>query len=240
MKAKFFILGIAIILLTGCRQQELLKGLEQRQANEVIALLQRNKIDAEKKDIAKEGYRVSVDPKDFSTSVDLLRIYNLPSKPRVEIAQMFPSDSLISSPLAETARLYSAIEQRLEQSLLALEGVNAAQIHVSYHFDSGANGRKNDPVHVAALISYDRNMDSTLMISDVKRLLINSFNNLNYDNISVVLTRSPTPSPIAPVVKSQSSISQLFWWLAVLLILLIALAGYVFWQRFSARVVSND
>ena len=138
MKAQYFILGISILLLTGCRQQELLKGLEQRQANEVIALLQRNKIDAEKKDIAKEGYRVSVDPKDFSTSVDLLRIYNLPSKPRMEIAQMFPSDSLISSPLAETARLYSAIEQRLEQSLVALEGITSAQIHVSYHFDSGA------------------------------------------------------------------------------------------------------
>ncbi|KAB7896249.1 EscJ/YscJ/HrcJ family type III secretion inner membrane ring protein [Rouxiella sp. S1S-2] len=239
MKAQYFILGISILLLTGCRQQELLKGLEQRQANEVIALLQRNKIDAEKKDIAKEGYRVSVDPKDFSTSVDLLRIYNLPSKPRMEIAQMFPSDSLISSPLAETARLYSAIEQRLEQSLVALEGITSAQIHVSYHFDSGANGRKNDPEHVAALISYDRNIDSTLMISDVKRLLKNSFNNLSYDNISVVLTRSPTLLPMMPIVKSASSPLTLYWWLAILPILLIAVVGYKFWQRFSIRDVSN-
>lgn len=239
MKAQYFILGLSIFLLMGCRQQELLKGLEQRQANEVIALLQRNKIDAEKKDIAKEGYRISVDPKDFSTSVDLLRIFNLPSKPRMEIAQMFPSDSLISSPLAETARLYSAIEQRLEQSLVALEGVTSAQIHVSYHFDSGSNGRKKDPEHVAALISYDRNIDSTLMISDVKRLLKNSFNNLNYDNISVVLTRSPTPLPIAPIEKTASSPSGLYWWLAILPILLTAIAGYKFWQRFSVRDGSN-
>ena len=152
---------------------------------------------------------------------------------------MFPSDSLISSPLAETARLYSAIEQRLEQSLVALEGITSAQIHVSYHFDSGANGRKNDPEHVAALISYDRNIDSTLMISDVKRLLKNSFNNLSYDNISVVLTRSPTLLPMMPIVKSASSPLTLYWWLAILPILLIAVVGYKFWQRFSIRDVSN-
>lgn len=81
-------------------------------------------------------------PEDFSASVELLGIYNLPSRPRVEIAQMFPADSLISSPLAEMSRLYSAIEQRLEQSLMTLEGVTSAQVHVSYTFDSGSNGRK--------------------------------------------------------------------------------------------------
>ncbi|MCC3718007.1 type III secretion inner membrane ring lipoprotein SctJ [Rouxiella badensis] len=239
MKILYSLLFAATLLLTGCKQQELLKGLEQRQANEVISLLLRNNIASNKKDTAKEGYQIFVDLKDFSSAVELLRIYNLPSKPRMEIAAMFPADSLISSPLAETARLYSAIEQRLEQSLLALEGVTSAQVHVSYRIDTSGNSRKNEQEHVATLISYDRTQDSSLMISDIKRFIKNSFNNLNYDDISVVLTRSPTPSPPAetPVVQSTSLIR--FWWVALLPLFLGLAAGYLYWVKRSVRSVSD-
>ncbi|MGQ7116183.1 hypothetical protein ACUOFC_66885, partial [Escherichia sp. TWPC-MK] len=53
--------------------------------------------------------------------VDWLKIYNLPGKPDIQISQMFPADALVSSPRAEKARLYSAIEQRLEQSLKIMD-----------------------------------------------------------------------------------------------------------------------
>ncbi|WP_369788277.1 EscJ/YscJ/HrcJ family type III secretion inner membrane ring protein [Rouxiella sp. WC2420] len=241
MKALYGLLFIAILSLSGCKQQELLKGLEQRQANEVIALLQRNNIQASKKDQAKEGYLVSVSPEDFSASVELLGIYNLPSRPRVEIAQMFPADSLISSPLAEMSRLYSAIEQRLEQSLMTLEGVTSAQVHVSYTFDSGSNGRKKEPEHISALINYDRDLDSSLMISDIKRFLKNAFNNLSYDNISVVLTRAPALPEISPViVKPASGGLAIYWGLVVIPILLI-MAGVIFIRlKHKNKMVSHE
>lgn len=228
MKASYGLLTLLLLTMTGCKQQELLKGLEQRQANEVLALLQRNHIQAIKKDQVKEGYLISVSPEDFSASVELLRIYNLPSGPRIEIAQMFPTDSLISSPLAEMARLYSAIEQRLEQSLTALEGVTSAQVHISYTFDTGNNGKKKEPEHVAALINYDRELDSSLMISDIKRFLKNAFNNLSYDNISVVLTRSPALPPLpVPQVKQSSNDWVDYRW-ALVFPLFIGLGGLVF------------
>ncbi len=229
MKAFYGLFALVILMLTGCKQQELLKGLEQRQANEVLALLQRNHIQAVKKDLAKEGYEISVSPEDFSASVELLRIYNLPSGPRIEIAQMFPADSLISSPLAEMARLYSAIEQRLEQSLMALEGVTSAQVHVSYSFDTGNNGRKKEPEHVAALINYDRDLDSSLMISDIKRLLKNSFNNLSYENISVVLSRSPV-RPLLPVAHTEPVENGWLtygWMIGILLTVVLGGAAFI-------------
>lgn len=49
MKKFYLNLILLLLLLTGCNQQELLKNLDQNQANEVIALLQQNNIDAYKK-----------------------------------------------------------------------------------------------------------------------------------------------------------------------------------------------
>lgn len=231
MKILHIFIALIILLVTGCKEQPLLKGLDQRQANEVIALLQRNNIQAEKSDLAKEGYQVVVDKKDFSAAVELLGIYNLPSKPRMEIAQMFPSDSLISSPLAEMARLYSAIEQRLEQSIMALEGVTAVQVHVSYQLDSGSNVNKKEPEHVAALISYDRQADTSLMISDIKRFLKNSFDNLSYDNISVVLTASPALPLVSPTsIKPAFSLMR-YWWAALLMVLTLICSGFFIWRK---------
>ena len=113
---------LCCLLLAAC-EQELLKGLDQRQANEVLAVLQQSNIPAKKQDMGKTGYTIQVDQTDFARAVELLKTHELPSKPRVEISEMFPADSLATSPRAEKARLYSAIEQRLEQSLLVLPSV---------------------------------------------------------------------------------------------------------------------
>ena len=139
-------LALFCLMLVGCRQPSLLEGLDQQQVNEVISVLQRNNITATKVDNGKTGYSVQIAQGDFAAAVDLLALYSLPSRPRVEIAQMFPADSLVASPRAEKARLYSALEQRLEQSLNTLEGVVSARVHVSYDLETGESGRKVAPV----------------------------------------------------------------------------------------------
>ena len=195
------------LLLTGCERQDLLNGLDQHQANEIIAVLQRNNIEANKKDQGKTGFSIAVNKTDFPAAVDLLRVYNLPSKPRVEISTMFPSDSLVSSPRAEKARLYSAIEQRLEQSLQAIDGVVSARVSVSYPVDSPES--KDDsglPMHLSTIVVYERDIDPQLLISDVKRFLKNSFDNVSYENISVVVSKRSIPQHAPPSAANNSSL----------------------------------
>ena len=64
-----------------------------------------------------------------------------PGKPDIQISQMFPADALVSSPRAEKARLYSAIEQWLEQSLKIMDGIISSRVHVSYDVDNGDSGK---------------------------------------------------------------------------------------------------
>ncbi|AKM30711.2 EscJ/YscJ/HrcJ family type III secretion inner membrane ring protein [Pandoraea faecigallinarum] len=195
---------VAVLLLTGCRKAEtLLSALDQQQANEVAAVLLRHNIAAEKIDGGKAGYTITVDAADFPQAVDWLKTYDLPPRPRMEIAQMFPPDSLVASPRAERARLYSAIEQRLEQSVRLMQGVLAARVHVSYDVD-GQNGEpsKGSP-HISAVVVYQKGVDGSELINDIRRFLKNSVDDLRYENISVVLSQQPallgakTPIPLA-------------------------------------------
>lgn len=149
------LLMLLCLVLAGCRQPNLLEGLDQQQANEVLSVLQRNNISAMKVDAGKTGYAVKVDPVDFSAAVDLLNLYSLPSRPRFQVSEMFPADSLVASPRAEKARLFSALEQRLEQSLGVLEGLVSARVHVSYDLDAGEGGRKSPPIHLSAVAVHE-------------------------------------------------------------------------------------
>lgn len=229
MKA-FALLALLCIALVGCRQPNLLEGLDQQQANEVVSVLQRNNIAASKLDGGKAGYSVSIGQADFAAAVDMLNLYSLPSSPRMEVSQMFPSDALVASPRAEKARLSSALEQRLEQSLRTLESVANARVHVSYDLDAGEGGRKARPIHLSALVVHERDVDGQLLIGDIKRFLKNSFADVEYDNISVVLSRRSVVQHALPSLEPRSSMAGALW-PAILAMLIAALAAGYWWQR---------
>lgn len=233
---KSFLL-ILILVVSGCKDETLLNGLDQIQANEVVALLQKHNIDAKKTNMGKAGYSVYVKIKDFSTAVDFITVYNFPSKPRIEIAEMFPSDTLISSPRAEQARIYSAIEQRLEQTLNQINGIVSSRVHVSYDLSNLDSDIKRKQMHIAILLRHIAifNVPGTL-ITDVTRLVKNSFANIEYDNISVILTPVPDSYQFTSVQVKQDELTygQLIVIVTIILILVLASFFMYKWQKNSA------
>ncbi|WP_019211440.1 type III secretion system inner membrane ring lipoprotein SctJ [Yersinia massiliensis] len=179
----------ALGLLGGCDNQVLLTELSQRQSNEVLAVLQENGVEGTRRENGKLGSSIKVARGDFVTAVDLLRLYNLPSKEQVEIIQAFPGDSLVASPQAERSRLLSLIEQRLQQSLLTIPGVVNARVHVSYPLNS--NNRTKQLQQVSSLVTYAGNEDPKQMMNKIKLFLTNSFTEASYDNVSVVVVERP-------------------------------------------------
>ncbi|MBA8500742.1 EscJ/YscJ/HrcJ family type III secretion inner membrane ring protein [Escherichia fergusonii] len=225
---KTFLSLLIILLLCACKQQDLLTSLDQQQANEVLAVLQRHNIHADKKDMGKTGYTVTVDAADFPTAVDLLKVYKLPGRPDMEISQMFPADTLVSSPRAEKARLYSAIEQRLEQTLKTMDGIISARVHVSYDIDSGENGRNPGPVHLSVLAIYERDANPDDKINDIKRLMVNTFSGVIYENISVVLSKQPELQQQPPTSLVKKEILGFKQILTIILLTSVSLLGISF------------
>lgn len=200
---KRWLVVMLVLLLAGCRQQDLLISLNQQQANEVLAVLQRHNITAEKKEHGKNGYTITISQEDFPAAVDLLKTYHLPARADVEVSDLFPTDALVSSPRAEKARLFSAIEQRLEQSLRQMEGISSARIHVSYDIEAGENGKPASPVHLSALVVFTPDRSPDKLVNDIKRFLINTFVDVKYENISVVLSRQSEIQQQSPTTSGQ-------------------------------------
>jgi len=224
---------LACVFLAAC-DKPLLQGLSERQANEVVAVLLAQNIDASKRSSGKAGFVVDVPSTDMAEAVDIVQRENLPSAPRVEIASAFPADAMVSTPEGERARLYSAIEQRLEQSLARFEGVSEARVHVSYDTRRVASRRDEDvPMHVAALLVQRGDGDADVLVHAVKRFLKNSFARVEYDNVSVLVTRAPPPRVIA-VTPARRDAHAAAMWLAGALALAGA-GGFLAWTLTRGR-----
>ncbi|PKC36087.1 hypothetical protein V462_10960 [Pantoea ananatis 15320] len=209
-------------MLSACNDENLLFNLTQEQANQVLAILQQYNISAKKDGNLKAGYTVSVGESESTTALSIINQYQLPWAADVQIGQAFPESSLVASPNAEQARVISLQEQRLEQSLRMLAQVVNARVHVSYPpFNNDTSGKKATG-HVGVLISYKGEIDDDFFISQIKMLMKNSFNDVRYENISVVLFPAPAIQYVAPT-RVPASIPAL--WIILFSTMALCAAG---------------
>ncbi|CAM2144786.1 Lipoprotein PrgK [Pararobbsia alpina] len=200
----------ACLFVAGCNDQTLLEKLDQRQANDTISALQRRNIAARKVNQGKGGYAIVVAAEDFTGAVDTLNTLDLPPRPHVEVSQAFPGDTMVASPTAERVRLLSLIEQRLEQTLVTIDSVDRASVHLSYPIDD-SNASLARPIHIAALIVHEPGIDEQELITKLKRFMRNAVSNANYDDISITLFPS-TPPQLAPPSRAVAAhVGKSFW-----------------------------
>ncbi|HIE5767605.1 TPA: type III secretion system inner membrane ring lipoprotein SctJ [Proteus mirabilis] len=245
MKMRYLLLALLCCLfplLSGCKDQSLLTNLDQRQATEIQAVLQKHQITSTRKALGKGLFDISVKKEDMGVAIQILEEYQLPTLSRIEVTQLFPSDALVSSPQAEKARLISAIEQRLEQSLLTIDHIIDARVHVSYPISP--TERIIPTPHASALVFYEEGMlDNDQLSEDVRAFIHNAFNDMNEDNITVLLY--PRNINKFNIINNQlyqnSSDSFLSSWLFLsLLLMVIAIIITVLLIRFRCRKTQKE
>ncbi|WKX28059.1 type III secretion system inner membrane ring lipoprotein SctJ [Tatumella ptyseos] len=236
---RYFPIVIMILLLSGCDNETILFNLTQGQANQVLAILQQHNIAASKTGTLKAGYTVNVSRTESTAALSIVNQYQLPWSAEVQIAQAFPESALVSSPHAEQARVLSLQEQRIEQSLRLISQVVNARVHVSYPSFSQDFNKKTTPGHVGVMLMIKGEVNEGLFITQIKTLIKNSFNDIRYENISVVLFP-------APVIQHRSSSSYqtefpILWVMvgATLIVMIIAAASYGIY-RVRYRRLSSD
>lgn len=214
---------LAVLLLGGCAQASLLEGLDERQANEVVSVLLEHNIGADKRSLGKAGFQVEVAPTELREAIAIVRHNDLPSPARAQVAAAFPADAMVSTPLGERARLFSAIEQRLEESLGVIAGVRSARVHVSYD-TRGTTQKAPQPTHLAAVLLHEPGVDEEVLLQSVKRFLRNSFTDVDYDNVSVVLSAAPVQRVMASTEAAGNAGAGGVWLaLAAAAVLLLAI-----------------
>lgn len=225
-----FTIGIA---LAGCSGKvELLAAVPEADANEVIAALINQGIDASKVP-GKEGMvGVRVSASQSARAVDVLRVLGLPRERFAGMGDVFKKDGLISSPVEERARYLYALSQDLSATLSRIDGVLFARVHLVLP-ERGTGGEPAMPASAAVFIKHRAEANLEALQPQVRRLVTNSIPGLSGERVSTVLVPSTVSLPPAPlgathvlgVQIDSGSVGGLVALLALCALVAAALAG---------------
>ncbi len=183
----------ALALLAGCdRETTLHAGLEERQANLVMAALLDAGVPCHKTPGEEGTWNVLVSEPKFAEAVNLLERQGLPRRARQGVAEVFKKTGMISSPSEERIRFMDALAQDLAKTISMIDGVVDARVHVVLPANDPF-ARNALPSSAAVAIRARWDADLSDLVPSVKGLVKNAIEGLAYDKIQVTLFRDSPP-----------------------------------------------
>lgn len=217
---------VSIVGLGGCTA-EVSHGLEESEANRVVAALQDRGIPAETRAEGRQDERtwiVVVPAADRARSIMALQELELPGTPASGLAEVFDRGGLLPTPTEEQASLVRAIQGELVATLESVDGIIAARVHVS--LPSPRHGlipaEQEEPITASVLIRYSTSTPP-LTEEQVRRLVAGAVSDLDPSRVTVVsIRRSRDPdarscqlTPFGPFSVSRSSLAPLRIWIGL-------------------------
>jgi len=125
-------LALPLLALAGCASQEILHGLAEPQANEVLVALDEAGVGASKErgEGADAGWTVSVRASDAARAQRALAERSLPRARPAGFAEVFARASMVPTPTEEHALYLHALGGELSRSVEAIDGVVEARVHL--------------------------------------------------------------------------------------------------------------
>ena len=236
-KIRMFACLFLVLLLAGCKAQ-LYTGLNEREGNDMLALLLSAGISATKELNKDRELTLFVPTDDVARAIQLLRSNGHPADNFSSVSEIFPKDGLISSPIEERARYTYSMSQELSSTLSMIDGVITARVHVV--LPQEANGIQENPFpsSAAVFIKYSSELVLSGFIPKVKTLVSNSIEGLSLDKITVTLFPASVSAPedmdmpdkdtsILTIEVSPESRQRLILLLSGLLLLILLALGAV-------------
>lgn len=240
LKKRFRALALLplLLLLIGCKA-DLYTKVQEREANEMLAVLLRNGVDAARV-AAKDGTStILVEQSQIAFSIDLLNGEGLPHHSFKSLGEVFSGTGLIASPTEERARYVYALSEELSRTISDIDGVLSARVHVVLPKNDLLR-RDATPSSASVFIRHDSKADLSILLPQIKMLVANSIEGLSYDKVAVVFASverpalEQRPAPVTAFAQAPGIVST------PLLALGTGLGGLVFGVLFyilqSARV----
>lgn len=188
------VLCLVLLLLAGCKE-ELYSGLNEREANQMIAALMDAGIPVTKQAGA-DGIDLMVPDTRFAEAINLLNARGLPTATYESIGDVFRKEGIVSSPIEERARYIYALSQELSETIAEIDGVLSARVHVVLP-ETDMLGRDFQPSSASVFIRHAENASVSEFTAQIKNLVANSIEGLVYDNVSLVTI--PAAGPVTEV-----------------------------------------
>jgi type III secretion protein J len=188
---------VLVAVTVGCSGADLQSGLDERQANEAVVVLDQAGIAADK--VREETgrtptYRLRVARGEVARALTVLRAHELPRERPRGVLDVFGQPSLIPSATQERALHVAAVSGELARTLETVDGVLAARVHLSLPEEGplGEGERRSQPT---AAVLLKARPGTNLAADDVRRLVAGSVDGLTPARVSVVTTPAPAAPP---------------------------------------------
>jgi len=196
---------VALLVFTACGTR-IQHGLDERQANELAAVLSERGFDARK--VEEEGRRptwaIEVSPEQAGDAVRVLAELGLP-RPRNEGFREVFKPGLVPDPMEQHVRFLEAAAGELAQTLEAVDGVASARVHLVVPAAARA-GVPPVPAKAAAHLRIRPGaLDRVLALRPALRELIASgVEGLSPEAVTLVVTEVVSSVPAPPVRPAPS------------------------------------
>ncbi|HEX4878580.1 MAG TPA: type III secretion inner membrane ring lipoprotein SctJ [Limnobacter sp.] len=186
------IILISLALLQGCSgRTTLFAGLSEAEANEIYVYLLAAGIPANKSK-TKEGIAISVPESQSASALALTRANGLPRDKKESLCDVFKKENMISSPLEERARYLCALSQELEDTIMKMDGVLSAKVHIVLP-ERSSPGEPISPSSAAVFVKYLEGARFPLYVPKVREMVFKSIPGIVGDphrNVTVTAVES--------------------------------------------------
>jgi type III secretion protein J len=189
--------GLALVM-TGCLSRQVVSGLSEQDAQEIVVVLKESGIDA---DAARSAGGDRNAPPSFAVSVRggsrntvlawrILQENGLPRQKVKGLEEVFSSTGMIPTASEEKARLLMALSGELTRTLKSVQGVVDARVQIVLPDNSPLLDRSQwSPPTSSVLIKY-RGSELPLTQDEVKNLVARGIEGLQADNVAIVFKRT--------------------------------------------------
>nr|WP_297526991.1 type III secretion inner membrane ring lipoprotein SctJ [uncultured Roseateles sp.] len=232
-------------LLAGCSGAiDLYTGLNEKDANEITAELDRHGLEAAKAPAGKQLFAVRVPPERFASAVAVLQAAGLPRHSFSRMGEVFKKDGMISTPTEERARFLSALAQELESTLSQIDGVVLARVHPVLP-ERVVPGEPVLPSSCSILIKHASGWNTAAYEPRIRKLVVSSIPGLAEAPEKVAVVFVPAEAIALPTTTAAAStrgngdggLDALTGWITGGLAVLLGIGlpvGWWLWQRRSS------
>lgn len=194
--------ALLLLALGGCAAEELLHGLEEPQANDVLVALDEAGITASKRrqEGTEGGWMVEVSAAEAARARRLLSERELPRARPPGFLDLLEGGGMVPTPLEEHARYLHALSGELSRSVEALDGVVEARVHLGLpREDPLRPGESHAPRGAVLLRCRPAACPAVRSLEPAIRALVaGAADGLAVESISVLIAEAEaTPAPAA-------------------------------------------
>jgi type III secretion protein J len=228
---------LSCVALLGACSVPVATDLDERDANRAVSTLEQNNISSQKEpDPIKEGrWRIVVSSDDTSSAAAVLSRESLPPENNPGLLDALGDNSLVPSRTAEHSKWLAGTAGELERSLLGVDGVVSARVHLAVAAPDPLSLESEKKPPSASVLLRHRGATPPVSTGDVQRLIAGAVPNLTAENVSVVMASAPRVgvpkerelSRFGPITVTRSSVLPLRALVGGVAVLNLVLIGLV-------------